>query len=125
MTEEEEVIMAWSTQVNGNDDLGGPGLALSFVSQLRSLLIQVVSQSFNHDQHLDVGFPALAGALESLVSATQRLKKKRRPYDRNLDSSEDESAFISVVFLIPISFGWAQYIESHPLLSEIFAGFNS
>jgi hypothetical protein len=92
-TTDEELIMAWNIPVQVEDDLGGPGFARSFVFQFRNLIIQHMHQSSQILHRHDAGSPALAGAIESSASATQRLKRKRRPYDRDLESSEDEAGF--------------------------------
>jgi hypothetical protein len=92
---DEEINRIWNIACNVHDDIGGPGIARSFVSQLRSVVVQYIdspNRSLKSDPQ-QISSPALAGALESLASATHRLKRKRRPYDRDIESSEDETIF--------------------------------
>jgi hypothetical protein len=91
-TTEDELMYLWSMPIGIHDDLGGPGLARSFIFQLRRLIIQQIDRP-RPSSVVDQGSPGLAGALESLASATHCLKRKRKPYDRDIDSSEDEVTF--------------------------------
>ena len=91
-TTEDEIACLWGCPVGVNDEIGGPGIARSFVSQLRQAMISQFDAG-GRIQAPSMSSPALAGALESLASATHRLKRKRRPCDRDLDSSEDEAIF--------------------------------
>ena len=90
--QEEELITIWNNSSQGSQtDLCGPGIARSFVSQMRSTLIQSVQSSSDPS----VAHPAspLAGALAHLAEAAGRFKRRRRTYDQDLGSSEEESQF--------------------------------
>ena len=89
---EAEIVCIWSRQITDPDTLIGPGVARSFVSQLRQLAQYHVNQPYISSLH-SAESPGLVGALESLASATQKLKRKRKPYDHDIDSSEDEVVF--------------------------------
>ena len=92
---EQEIVTLWSTPNGIYDNLAGPGIARSFVSELREMISQRLHQpQHQHPIHMtDPSSPGLAGALESLASAAQRLKRERKPYDHDLDSSEEEVFF--------------------------------
>ena len=90
--QEEELITAWNNSSLGSQtDLCGPGIARSFVSQLRSCLLQSVQSAVDPG----VAHPAspLASALAHMAAAAGTFKRRRRSYDHDLGSSEEESQF--------------------------------
>ena len=91
-TQEEELLSIWNNSSQGSQvDLCGPGVARSFVFQLRSSLISSVNQSF--DPQVAGSASPLAGALAHLAEAAGRLRRRRKSYDQDLASSEEESQF--------------------------------
>jgi hypothetical protein len=87
---ESELLQAWSSSVGVHIDLCGPGIARSFLFQLRSSL--TASITIGDASTPDPTSP-LAGALAHLVEAAGRLRRRKRTYEQDLASSDDESQF--------------------------------
>ena len=90
---EDELNHLWNIHTGVHDEMVGPGLARSFVAQLRtSISIDMHRSTVPADCRVDQSTP-LAGALDHLAEAACRLRRRRRPYDRDVESSEDDSFF--------------------------------
>jgi hypothetical protein len=89
--QDDELMNIWNNESTGTQTgLCGPGISRSFVSQIRSVLLSSIQSS--SEGGADHSSP-LAAALAHLAEAAGRFKRRRRTYEQDLGSSEEEVQF--------------------------------